>query len=137
MIKPFLSAALFLAAVIAPAVYSANLVRVIDGDTVVVETNGVELRVRLYGIDCPELYEPGGKAAKAFTGAFLTNGRVEIEPHGFDRYGRTVGRVFVNGDSLEMALVRSGHARVWWRYIREAWLRKEYEKLLSETTNTE
>lgn len=103
-----------------------SVVRVIDGDTFVAETNGVEFRVRLYGVNCPERGEPGGAEATAFTEAAITNGGVVVEFHGRDRYGRTVGRAIVNGEDLGVLLILSGNAEVWGRYIREAWLREEY-----------
>ena len=48
-----------------PAGQAARIVRVIDGDTLVVRLRGVEHTVRLLGIDAPELTDTGGQATLA------------------------------------------------------------------------
>jgi endonuclease YncB( thermonuclease family) len=48
----------------AAADFSGRVVTVIDGDTVRVLTSKRIIKVRLYGIDCPEKKQPFGKEAK-------------------------------------------------------------------------
>ena len=72
---------------------STLLVRVIDGDTIRV---GGE-RIRLRGIDTPELDEPDGLAAKQRLEDLLRSGPMDIIPHGRDVYDRIIADVFVNG----------------------------------------
>ena len=86
-----------------------------DGDTVSVRTGSSLVKVRLEGIDCPELAQRRGAEAKALTERLALNRTVRIETDGVDRYDRVLGRVFVDGTDVNAALVRAGMA---WRYER-------------------
>ena len=79
----------------------------IDGDTL---RMGSE-RIRLRGIDTPELNEPGGQAARQRLEQLLQEGPIRIVPHGQDVYGRTVADVFVNGRNVAEVLKREGFAK--------------------------
>jgi micrococcal nuclease len=68
----------------------------IDGDTL---RCGRE-RVRIQGIDAPELSEPGGKQARQRLQQRLKAGEIVIERRGRDKHGRTLGRLFVNGQRI-------------------------------------
>lgn len=81
---------------------------VIDGDTIAVG----EARVRLFGIDAPELAQLGGAEARDHLRSLIGEEQVEIHPVEIDRYGRTVARVFRNGQDLGEAMVRDGYAVV-------------------------
>lgn len=83
--------------------------RIIDGDTLVLE--GGE-RIRLLGIDAPELRQPGGAAARAFLVALAEGKIVRIERRGHDRYARTLAHLYLpDGRSLAALLLTAGHAR--------------------------
>jgi len=92
-----------------------RVVDVHDGDSLRLNYEGVSLRIRLYGVDCPELLQLGGAEARALTQQ-LAYGRVlVVESKGQDRYGRVIGRVFlVSGNTLSRELVKAG--RCWWYY---------------------
>ena len=79
----------------------------IDGDTLRIGPD----RIRLRGIDTPELSEPGGPAARQRLEQLLQEGPVKIVPHGQDVYGRTVADVFVNGKNVADALKSEGFAK--------------------------
>lgn len=110
-----------------------------DGDTVTVAPGGdasTPLTIRLYGVDAPELEQPGGVAARSWLAGQLPAGaEVEVIPYGVDRYGRALGllqcgpvgqRRTLNGN-----LVAAGHAWVEPRYCRakfcKAWTRLQRE----------
>ena len=80
---------------------------VVDGDTF---HYGAE-RVRLKGIDTPEMSEPGGPAAKLRLEELLHNGLVHIVPHGRDVYNRLVADVFVDGQNVAELLRMDGFAK--------------------------
>lgn len=82
-------------------------VHVVDGDTF---RYGTE-RVRLRGIDTPELNEPGGQGARLRLIELLRNGPVRIVPHGRDLYDRLVADVFVNGQNVAETLRVDGFAK--------------------------
>jgi len=80
---------------------------VIDGDTF---GYGSE-RVRLRGIDTPELDEPNGQAAKQRLEELLRSGAVRIVPRGRDVYDRLVADVFVDGQNVADLLIREGYSK--------------------------
>lgn len=95
---------------------------VTDGDTLrcapAGQANHAE-RVRLLGIDAPELHEcprwrqcaPGdGKASKAALARLIDGGQVRLIRHGTDRYGRTLAIAMVGGTNLSCAQVKAGRA---------------------------
>lgn len=90
-------------------------VRVADGDSL--EISGE--RVRLEGIDAPELHQDCGEGAKAWPcgiqargalAALVAQGEVSCRPVDEDRYGRAVARCTVGGADIGAALVRQGWA---------------------------
>lgn len=76
----------------------------VDGDTIRV---GGE-RIRLRGIDTPELSEPEGLAAKQRLEELLRSGPMEIIPHGRDVYDRIIADVFINGQNVAEILNSEG-----------------------------
>jgi endonuclease YncB( thermonuclease family) len=97
----------------APRRFSGRVVAVHDGDTISVLVGRRAVKVRLEGIDCPELAQPYGRVAKTFTSDRVFGKAVEVEQTTVDRYGRSVGRVFVNGEDLSAAILAAGLA---WHY---------------------
>jgi endonuclease YncB( thermonuclease family) len=95
---------------------------VIDGDTI--EIHGQ--RIRLFGIDTPEKRQPCWKAdgseyrcgqqASFVLADFIGRSPVSCEERDTDRYGRIVGRCFVQGKSINEYMVRSGWAMAYRRY---------------------
>ena len=80
--------------------YSATIDRVVDGDTFLVEVDlgfgvCVRERLRLRGIDCPELKTSEGQKVKVEMMQLLPRGtRIVIRSHKTDIYGRFVADVF-------------------------------------------
>jgi micrococcal nuclease len=104
----------------APAPQPAHVVRVVDGDTIVVDRGGTQERVRYIGVDTPETVKPRtpvqcfGKKASAFNHRLLEGQDVRLvadaEPR--DRYGRLLAYVYRARDGLfvNAELVRRGYA---------------------------
>lgn len=101
----------------------AEVVRVVDGDTIIVEIDGDEERVRYIGIDAPESVQPeqpvecfGPEAADA--NADLVDGETVYllqDVSDRDRFGRLLRYVYVDGDEddgtlVNLELVRNGYA---------------------------
>jgi endonuclease YncB( thermonuclease family) len=113
-------AALFAAIFMAVTHYGGKkvegqVVAVHDGDTITVMRSGKGERVRLYGVDCPELSQPYGRNAKHFSSEHCFGKVVTVKVTDHDRYGRTVGEVILpDGSSLNRELVKAGLA--WWYY---------------------
>lgn len=94
---------------------SGQVVGVSDGDTITVLSKAKkQIRVRLYGIDCPELHQAYGSKAKQYTSQLVFHTNVKVTVRGTDSYGRTLGIVTYDGGDLNQELVASGLA---WAYV--------------------
>lgn len=112
----------------------ATVARVVDGDTIVVRIGGHQDRVRLIGVDTPELHESRklerdaartharraatqalGQRASDFARSRLDHQRVglELDVEQRDRYGRLLAYVWLaDGTLFDATLVREGYAQV-------------------------
>lgn len=101
---------------------SAVVERVVDGDTIVVQLDGVSERVRLLNIDTPESVDPDreveclGPAASTFLAGLLPEGALvtlEFDTEQRDRYDRLLAGVFTDdGDFVNAEVARAGFADV-------------------------
>jgi endonuclease YncB( thermonuclease family) len=74
----------------------AEVVKVYDGDTLTVRQNDQEVKVRLCGIDAPELKQPLGRQSRDKLRSLLSKSqRVTLFVSEVDRYGRKVAEVFI------------------------------------------
>lgn len=92
--------------------YSGTIIRVIDGDTFVLQTEDGSLKIRMYGIDAPEKDQAFGSESKKFLNGYL-NKRVIVKKINLDKYGRTLGVLFINGENINKKCVLEGYA---WQY---------------------
>ena len=86
---------IFAPARIVLATYTAPVVRIADGDTITVLHDRQRVRIRLWGIDAPEMAQAWGPEAKQFTAARVEGQTVTLQVHDTDRYGRTVAEVIL------------------------------------------
>ena len=107
-------------------IYSAKLIRVVDGDTcdALIDLGfdtWVKKRIRFKGVDTWESRTRNkeekvkGLAAKAYVKDLLENsddGKFSIISHGVGKYGRVLGEIFVKGEekSVNELLKENGHA---------------------------
>lgn len=85
--------------------------RVIDGDTLVFQPAGKPpLEVRLRDIDAPESCQPWGAEAKKALEEMALGKQGTLSASGRDAYGRTLGLVTIDEQSLGKRLVEDGHA---------------------------
>lgn len=97
---------------------SGTIINTGDGDTLRANINGQPTTVRLTCVDAPEKKQSFGRQASERLKALLPKGQtVSVRPVNKDRYGRTVGEVYVNGQSINLQLVREGYAVVYREYI--------------------
>lgn len=104
------------------ASYAAQfkVTRVSDGDTLKAESQGIEITVRLVGIDAPETSrkknqpgQPFSKRAKLHLTKMVLNKIVEIDGYGLDRYSRMLGVVYVDEKNVNLELIKQGLAEVY------------------------
>lgn len=117
--------------------YDTKIVRVIDGDTVVIRAPFLpqplkpELAVRIYGVDSPEKgvkaqcasENQRGKAASAFTKHAVTNTRNhQVVIYRWDKFGgRILGDIILDGVSLRDELIRNGHVKEYFGDAKQSW----------------
>lgn len=91
-----------------------KIIKIYDGDTITALTSQKEkIKIRLYGIDAPELKQPFGKASKRHLIDLISNKSLNINEKGKDKYGRTLA-VLYNGDKdINVQMVIDGYA---WAY---------------------
>lgn len=92
---------------------SGRIVRVADGDTVsLLDGDNAQHRIRLFGIDAPELDQPHGDRAREALAAMVSGRRLGVVVVETDDYGRLVGTLYADGGNINLAMVQQGHA--WW-----------------------
>jgi endonuclease YncB( thermonuclease family) len=94
--------------------------RVIDGDTIEVKKGAIKVTVRLVGIDAPEeshkKYQPGqpfSRQSTKYLAKIALNRSADVKSYGADRYGRVLGEVFVDGNNVNLEMVKAGLAEVY------------------------
>lgn len=94
----------------------------IDGDTIA--CGSPPERVRLWGLDCPELLAPGGSEARNEMALLLDGNKAFLIRKGRDRYGRTLAQVRIQRTSraefftFDAAcwMISKGVCKIWrWR----------------------
>lgn len=103
-----------------PSSMSARVLRVVDGDTILVAVGNRQERVRYIGIDTPETVKPNtpvqcfGKRASAANHRLVDGRAVRLvgDAEARDRYGRLLAYVYRADDGLlvNAALIRGGYA---------------------------
>ena len=99
------------------AAHAEQVLRVKDGDSLVVESGGRQVDVRLADIDAPEHRQPGGDEARAALRSLVEGREVQLQLVGGDAYRRVVAHVFVDGVDVNAEMVRQGLA----------WVRRSYD----------
>ena len=96
------------------------VVRVVDGDTVVLKINNKDERVRLVGLDTPEIHTQSGRKVGCF-GAEASKKAKEIlngksvkfeadEKTARDKYGRLLGYIFLeNNKNFAEIMIEQGY----------------------------
>jgi endonuclease YncB( thermonuclease family) len=95
--------------------FSGQVTQVTDGDTLWVQPDrgGAARKLRLTGIDAPEICQSGGKAARDLMVQLALRRQVSVNVASYDRYGRGLATVAIGGNDLGAQMVRAGYA---WTY---------------------
>jgi micrococcal nuclease len=96
-------------------VISGTVLRVMDGDTMLLTVGEYQAKVRLARIDAPEKSQPFGSEAKACLEGMVTGRVVRVLCLRTDLYNRTVGDVFYDSRSVNEDMVAKGMA---WQYVK-------------------
>lgn len=96
------------------ATLSGKVIGISDGDTIdVLDSSKITYRIRLAGIDAPEKAQPFGQRSKKHLSYSVFGKQVEVQGGKTDKYGRTVGKILVNGLDANLEQIRAGFA---WHY---------------------
>ena len=110
-------------------IITGRVVGISDGDTITVLQNKTQYKIRLYGIDTPEMGQDFGAKAKQFTSELVFGKEVQVVAETMDQYGRIVGTVFVNNICVNERIVKEGYAWVYRKYcdrpVCNLWLQYE------------
>jgi micrococcal nuclease len=88
-----------------------------DGDTLRIRQGEKVMKVRLCGIDAPELAQPLGVESRNYLRRLVGDGSVRVLVVERDRYDRTVAELFlVDGRSVNVEIVKAGMAYHYARY---------------------
>jgi len=99
---------------------TGRVVRVTDGDTIVVlDTNKVQHKIRLTGIDAPERGQALGTKSKEHLSDLVAGKTVEVDYSKYDRYQRIFGKILLNGEDVNLEQVEAGMAWHYKKYQRE------------------
>jgi endonuclease YncB( thermonuclease family) len=97
-----------------------RVVGVHDGDTFTLLQDGNhQTKVRLAEIDAPESKQPYGNKAKLELSSLIFGKTVTVKIQDIDRYGRTVGRVFIDTMDVNADMIRRGAAWVYRKYAKD------------------
>ncbi|HBB6718065.1 TPA: thermonuclease family protein [Citrobacter freundii] len=97
----------------AQADINGKIVRVLDGDTVEIMADSVLTRIRLNGIDAPEKAQPFGQRSKQALSEMVAGKVVLAAGKQYDRYGRLLATLILNGRDVNAIQVHSGMAWVY------------------------
>jgi endonuclease YncB( thermonuclease family) len=97
-----------------------KVVSVTDGDTItLLDSANSQHKIRLAGIDAPENGMPFRNRAKRYLSDIVAGRVVEVEVGKTDRYGRRVGKVVVEGQDVNLEMIKAGLAWHYKAYERE------------------
>jgi endonuclease YncB( thermonuclease family) len=119
------------------ATYDAQVLRVSDGDTIVIAATFLpaplkpELAVRIYGVDtpekghraqCPQEDQRAQMASKWTTQLISQGGKIQVTLYAWDKFGgRVLGDILVNGQSVRAGLIANGLAREYYGDAKQSW----------------
>jgi endonuclease YncB( thermonuclease family) len=119
------------------ATYDTQIIRVSDGDTIVIAAPFLpaplkpELAVRIFGVDTPEKGHRAqcpteaqrGELASQYTKQLVQNGqKFQVVLYSWDKFGgRVLGDILVDGQSVRQGLISKGLAREYYGDKKESW----------------
>ena len=96
-----------------------KVVKIFDGDTIQVKGFDLIFKIRLVGIDCPEIGfngqkdQPFSQKAKQYLINLLDHKKVAIKTYGTDVYNRQLAEIFAHGKNINLEMIKQGLAEVY------------------------
>ena len=104
---------------ILPRGHQFKVTKIFDGDTIQAEGFGLKFKIRLVGIDTPELgkkkqkNQPYSQEAKQKLSRLIHEKTIGLKQYGTGGYNRVLAEVFVGSTNVNLEIVRSGLAEVY------------------------
>ena len=128
---------------------TGTVTKVSDGDTIQITTpEQTKLRVRLYGIDAPEMPKtnppPGyvkvhgesfGKDCKKALEAKIMGKQIRMDILDIDKYKRTVGIIWLGNRNINLEMIREGYAKAYDQYLKGSY-RSEFLSAQNEARSS-
>jgi endonuclease YncB( thermonuclease family)/methylphosphotriester-DNA--protein-cysteine methyltransferase len=96
------------------SVIEGKVVKVSDGDTItVLDKNNKQYKIRFQGIDAPESKQDFGQVSKENLANMIFGKEVKVVWSKMDKYGRTVGKILLDGRDINLEQIKAGLA---WHY---------------------
>ncbi len=98
--------------------FSAKVIAVLDGDTVLIRRVSGLVKIRLAGIDAPEKAQTFGETSRRSLSGMVLGKQVQVDSRATDQYGRMVAYLSVSGLDVNAEQVRRGMAWAaagWWQ----------------------
>ncbi len=83
---------------------------IISGDTFIVETKHGDVKVKLYGVEAPEKNQEYGRESRKLLGDLIDDEDVKIIPVHATKSGTLIGKVYLDGDYINAAMIKAGAA---------------------------
>lgn len=97
---------------------TGTVIGISDGDTLTILTPEKEqIKIRLAGIDAPEKTQPYGQKSKQILSDEVFDQTVEVETKELDKYGRTIGYVFLGEKNINLKMITQGGAWAYRQYL--------------------
>ena len=95
-----------------------KIIKIIDGDTVHFQAYGDDgfKKLRLVGIDAPEMKQPFGYQSRQCLANLINNKLVQIISFGEDRYKRTLAKILIEKIDINLTMIKKGCAWFYRRY---------------------
>jgi endonuclease YncB( thermonuclease family) len=118
-LKAFAWGLLFASSMASAELLTGTVTSVYDGDTITLHIEAGTKKIRLAGIDAPEIKQPYGIASREALRQDVLNKLVTVDTTKLDKYGRSVGKVLLDGEDINLKQVIRGLAWVYTDYIKE------------------
>ena len=101
-------------------ILTGRIVGISDGDTVtLLDANQRQYKIRLTGIDASEKKVPFGQRSKEHLSDLIFTKDVQVETDKLDQYGRTLGKILLGRNDINLAMINAGLAWHYKKYQRE------------------
>ena len=108
----------------------AHKKKIFDGDTIWIDQIDCDskhiltenLKLRLVGIDAPEMKQQFGKESKLCLSQLIGNNSIKLKTYGRDRYQRILAKIMVGEVDINLAMIKKGCA----------WFYRQYQENLDE-----